>query len=76
MGRAPFGNPVEHIRQLSLAATPRTIRRDLARAIALLKSLPTETERERAAVFMAGLSLLRSEWTRPRPSRRVGRTHR
>ena len=76
MGRAPSSNPVDQIKQLYLAATPRTIRRDLTHAIVLLKSLPTEAERERAAVFMDGLSLLRSEWTRPRPSRGVGRKHR
>jgi hypothetical protein len=53
---------VAEIRRLYYAATARTITRDLARAIALLKELATEEDRERAAVYMDGLSQLRSEW--------------
>jgi hypothetical protein len=30
--------------------------------VALLKSMPTDEERERAAVYMDGLSQMRSEW--------------
>ena len=57
-------------------ATKTTIRRDLARAVWLLKSMPTEDERQRAAVYMDGLSQMRSEWAvagragRGRPARR------
>ena len=50
------------IKQLYLNATRQTIRRDLAHAIDILKSMSTDDERERAAVFMDGLSQLRSEW--------------
>ena len=35
---------------------------DLARAIELLKSMPNEEERDRVAVYMNGLSAMRSEW--------------
>jgi hypothetical protein len=50
------------IRRLYLRATRSSIRRDLARAIQLFKSLTTDEERERAAVYMDGLSQMRSEW--------------
>jgi hypothetical protein len=55
------------IRRLYYAATEATIERDVKRAVELLKSMPTEAERERAAVYMDGLSQMRSEW---RSSRR------
>jgi hypothetical protein len=53
---------VARIKELYLRATRQSIRRDLAAAIEILKSMETEGERERAAVFMDGLSQLRSEW--------------
>jgi hypothetical protein len=56
---------LDTIKRLYYGARPGTIGRDLARAIEILKSMATEEERERAAVFMDGLSQLRSQW---RPS--------
>lgn len=53
---------VEEIKRLYYATSPRTVQRDLQRAIALLKTLDGEEARERAAVFMDGLSQMRSEW--------------
>jgi hypothetical protein len=53
---------VAEIKAIYQRTTRATITRDLERAIALLKTLPTEEERERAAVFMDGLSQMRSEW--------------
>jgi hypothetical protein len=53
---------LETIKRLYYRTSPSTINRDLARAIDVLKSMATEEERERAAVFMDGLSQLRSEW--------------
>jgi hypothetical protein len=53
---------VAEIRRLYYATSKRTIIADLARAIDLLKQLPTEEARQRAAVFMDGLAQLRSEW--------------
>ncbi len=42
--------------------TPATIERDLKKAITLLKGLDGEAERAQVAVFMDGLSQMRSEW--------------
>jgi len=50
------------IKRLYYNATRTTIQEDLARAVALLKAMPTEEERERAAVYMDGLAQMRSEW--------------
>jgi hypothetical protein len=50
------------IKRLYYGATRRSIRHDLARAVQLLKSMETEEERERAAVYMDGLSQMRSDW--------------
>lgn len=55
-------DPLIEIKRLYFNATRKTIKRDVARAIALLKSMPTDEERERAAVYMDGLSQMRSEW--------------
>lgn len=55
-------NAVDEIKHLYFNATKATIQRDLTRAITLLKGLKTEDERERAAVYMDGLSQMRSEW--------------
>lgn len=57
-------DPVSEIKRLYYAATKATIQRDLARAIELLKQLPSEEDRERAAVYMDGLSQMRSDWAR------------
>ncbi|HVD90886.1 MAG TPA: hypothetical protein VNC21_01335 [Vicinamibacterales bacterium] len=53
---------IEEIRKMYFAATPKTIERDLGRAIDILKSLKTDEERSKAAVFMEGLNELRKEW--------------
>ncbi|MEO8480597.1 MAG: hypothetical protein ABI634_00210 [Acidobacteriota bacterium] len=55
-------DPVETIKQLYFNTTKQTISRDLAKAVTILKTLPTEEERERAAVYMDGLAQMRSEW--------------
>ena len=73
---------LDEIRQLYYRATAATIERDFDRAIDLLKSMPSEDERERAAVFMEGLAEMRKQWaggakakpgpqkaTRPQPSK-------
>jgi hypothetical protein len=52
------------IRRLYYATTKQTIRQDLERALQLLKSMNGEEERERAAVYMDGLSQMRSDWAR------------
>ena len=53
---------LSEIKRLYYNATRTTIERDLARAVALLKAMPTEDDRERAAVYMDGLAQMRSEW--------------
>ena len=52
------------IRRLYYQASRTTIRHDLAKAIDLLKSMANEEERERVAVYMDGLSEMRSDWAR------------
>ena len=50
------------IKRLYYETTRQTIQQDLAKALDLLKSMASEEERERAAVYMDGLSQMRSEW--------------
>jgi hypothetical protein len=60
------------LKALYFGATPATIADALDEAIDALKSLPTEADRERAAVYMEGLAEMRKEWQgarsrKPRP---------
>ena len=55
---------LEEIRRLYFEAEPATIRRDIMRAIEILKSMSDDDERSRAAVFMEGLAEMRKEWGR------------
>jgi hypothetical protein len=52
------------IRRIYFKTTKRTIEHDIAHAIELLKCLPSEEERNKAAVYMDGLQQMRSEWSR------------
>jgi hypothetical protein len=52
------------IKRLYYKTTRQTIKADLARALDLLKSLSSEEERERAAVYMDGLAQMRADWLR------------
>ena len=52
------------IKRLYYQTTRATIKEDFAKAIDLLKSMPNEEERERVAVYMDGLSQMRSDWAR------------
>jgi len=56
-------SPVDEIKHLYYHATRTTIQRDIKRAITLLKSMPSDDERQKAAVYMDGLSQMRSEWS-------------
>jgi hypothetical protein len=60
------GDKIEEIRRMYFGTTPKTIERDLDRAIDILKSLKTDEERSKAAVFMEGLNELRKEWKKGR----------
>jgi hypothetical protein len=68
--RASAGEPPDpmatlaQIREIYFTTTKRTIEHDIAHAIELLKTLPTEDERDKAAVYMDGLNQMRMEWLR------------
>ena len=51
------------IRRLYFQTTKRTIQEDLAKALDLLKSMPSEEDRERATVYMEGLNQMRRDWS-------------
>ncbi len=55
---------IAEIKRLYYQTTARTIGADLDRALQLLKSMSSEEERERAAVYMDGLAQMRSDWAR------------
>lgn len=62
--------PLAEIRRLYYATSKATIQRDFDRAIDLLKSLASDDDRQRAAVYMDGLSQMRSEWgAKPKPAK-------
>ena len=52
------------IKRLYYQTSRSTIKHDIAKAIDLVKSMGSEEERERAAVYMDGLSQMRSDWAR------------
>jgi hypothetical protein len=64
-----MSEPLEEIKKLYFKASKTTIERDFDRAVDLLKSMATEEERERATVYMEGLSQMKSQW-RKAPGRR------
>ena len=57
---------IAEIKRLYYRTTKQTIHGDLVRATQLLKSMASEEERERAAVYMDGLSQMRSDWAEPK----------
>jgi hypothetical protein len=61
---APHPDKIAEIRELYFKTTRKTILRDFDRAIDILKSLETEADREKAAVYMEGLAELRKEFRR------------
>ena len=52
------------IKRLYFRTTRQTIAQDFAKALDLLKSMTSEEERERAAVYMDGLAQMRADWGR------------
>jgi hypothetical protein len=61
---------IAEIKRLYYGTTAQTIDRDLDRALQLLKSMSSEEERERAAVYMDGLAQMRSDWRRKKKKKR------
>ncbi len=57
-----FRKLINQISTLYYHATPKTIEQDVTKAVQLLKLLPAEQTRAKAAVFMDGLSQMQSEW--------------
>jgi hypothetical protein len=51
------------IRRLYFKTTRQTIQPDIEKALDLLKSMPSEEERERATVYMEGLAQMRKDWS-------------
>ena len=58
------------IRRLYFNTTRATIHEDLAKALDLLKSMPSEEDRERATVYMEGMAEMRKEWSGRKRTRR------
>jgi hypothetical protein len=58
------------IKRLYYQTTRQTIKEDFARALQLLKSMSGEEERERAAVYMDGLSQMRADWAQRNKKRK------
>jgi hypothetical protein len=58
----PMLDPFDEIKQIYYSTTRETIERDLARALELLRRMPDDDARQRAAGLMHGLSDLKREW--------------
>jgi len=52
------------IRRLYFQTSKQTIEQDLRKALELLKAMPSEEQRERATVYMEGLSEMYRDWRR------------
>lgn len=59
------------IKKLYYTTSKATIARDFDAAIDLLKAMPSDEERERAAVFMEGLAEMKAQWL-AKPGRSSG----
>jgi len=66
---------VAEIKRLYYQTSRVSIQQDFAKAIELLKSMSGDGERERVAVYMDGMSQMRSDWARqarnPMPTKKV-----
>jgi hypothetical protein len=63
---------IAEIKRLYYRTTRETIADDLAKALQILKSMNSEDERERTAVYMDGLSQMRSDWARRSTKKKSG----
>jgi len=59
-----MSNALDAIKKLYFGTSKSTIERDFDQAIDLLKTMASEDERDRAAVYMEGLAEMRKEFTR------------
>jgi len=69
-GSADSQATIAEIREIYFKTTKRTIQHDIVHAIELLKSLPNEEERDKAAVYMEGLAQMRADWARAEKKKR------
>ena len=68
------GAALAELRRIYFKTTKKTVEHDFAHAIALLKSIASEEDRQKASVFMEGINELRKEWSsKPKPARREKR---
>ena len=61
------------LRRIYFKTTRQTIDHDFIHAIALVKTIASEEDRQKASVFMEGINELRKEWTpkaKPAPKRK------
>jgi hypothetical protein len=65
-GAADPAAALAELRRIYFKTTKKTIEHDFAHAIALLKTIASEEDRQKASVFMEGINELRKEWT-PKP---------
>lgn len=74
-GRGPAtpAQILEEIRGIYFKTTKQTIQNDLAQAIELLKRLPDEETRQKAAVYMEGLAQMRRDWAKVKGQRSKGK---
>ena len=63
---------LDELRRIYFKTTKQTIENDLAHAIELLKTLDTDEQRDKAAVFMEGIAQMRSEWARAAKRKAAG----
>jgi hypothetical protein len=63
-GPPESADALAEIRRIYFKTTRQTIEHDFAHAIELLKSLPTEEEREKAVVYMQGLAEMQRGWAK------------
>ena len=72
-GPATPAQILQEIRGIYFKTTKQTIQNDLAHAIDLLKQLPDEETRQKAAVYMEGLAQMRRDWAKVTGPRSKGR---
>lgn len=66
-GQAPrsAADIIAEIRRIYFRTSKQTIANDFAHAIELLKSLPDDETRDKAAVYMEGIAQMRHDWLKP-----------
>ncbi len=63
-----MSDALDAIKKLYFGTSKSTIERDFDQAIDLLKTMASEDERDRAAVYMEGLAEMKAQWV-PKASR-------